>query len=125
MPDGDTKAMDAARDADHRRPRDGDCRDLVTGCTDAAQRRVVIRLAHDLTCDSLADEEKGHQGGKGSEDQQGHDLEVDSPLGAGRRCPDSVRIAGAREDPTLSYGPGGRRECRPVGRAVSQTHAEN
>ena len=72
----------------------------------------------------LADEKKGHQGGDGTEDQQGHDLKVDSPLGAGRCCPDAVHVAGAREDLTLSYRRGGRSEWPPVGCTVAKTDAD-
>ena len=91
----------------------------MTGGAEAAQGGVVIGFAHDLAGDRLADEKKGHQGGDGTEDQQGHDLKVDSPLGARRCCPDAIHVAGAREDLTLSYCRSGRSERLPVGRLKS------
>jgi hypothetical protein len=92
--------------------------------TEAAQGGVVIGFAHDLASDRLADEKKGHQGGDGTEDQQGHHLKVNSPLGTRRCRPDAVNVAGAREDLTLSYCRGGCSERLPVSCTVTKTDAD-
>ncbi len=92
--------------------------------TETAQRGVVVAFEQHLPGDGLADEKQRHQGGKGAEEEKGHDFEVDATLGARRCGADVVDVAGAREDLAVPDGMRARFERFPVGRAVAEADAD-
>ena len=120
---GHDDGEDAPRHADHRCLQRDDGEHLGPRGAEAAQRAVVVGLGHDLTGDRLTREEKGHQGGQCTEEQQGDDLEMDTSLGTGRRSPNAVHVAGRGEDLTVPEGIGGGGERLPVGGTVTEADA--